>query len=47
MAIGVEVPDIRIYLPDRLYMKIREEENKSKLIQDLLDEYYKNKETKA
>lgn len=35
------MPDIRIYLPDNLYMRLNQETNKSKLIQQLLKDHWK------
>jgi hypothetical protein len=38
------MPDIRIYLPDEMYIRFKQEEgNKSQLIQQLLTEYWKVK----
>lgn len=34
------MPDIRLYLPDDLWIKLKQEENMSKLVQDLLREYW-------
>ena len=42
-----KMPDIRIYLPDEMYIRFKQEEsNKSQLIQQLLTEYWKVKEQK-
>ncbi len=39
------MPDIRIYLPDDMYIRFKKEEgNKSQLIQKLLTDYWKIKE---
>ena len=35
------MPDIRLYLPDNLYMRLKKEENMSKLVQKLLKQYWK------
>jgi hypothetical protein len=40
------MPDARIYLPDDMWIKLRNEPNRSKLIQDLLTEYWNKKEKK-
>ena len=34
------MPDIRLYLPDDLYMRLKKEENMSKLVQILLIDYW-------
>jgi len=34
------MPDIRLYLPDELYMRLKKEENMSKLVQILLIDYW-------
>ena len=38
------MPDIRLYLPDDLWIKLKKEKNMSKLVQDLLKEYWTKKE---
>jgi hypothetical protein len=38
------MPDIRIYLPDEMYMRFKKEGGNSKLIQTLLKEYWEIKE---
>jgi len=40
------MPDIRVYLPLELYLKFIQEKHKSKLIQELLLEYYDKGENK-
>jgi hypothetical protein len=35
------MPDVRIYLPDTLYIRLNQETNKSKLVQQLLREHWK------
>jgi hypothetical protein len=40
------MPDIRLYLPDDLWIKLKKEKNMSKLVQDLLKEYWSKKDNK-
>lgn len=38
------MPNVNIYLPDNMYKRFIDEQNKSKLIQRLLNEYWKKKQ---
>jgi len=38
------MPDIRLYLPDDLWIKLKQEKNMSKLVQTLLKRHYEKQE---
>jgi hypothetical protein len=38
------MPNVNIYLPTKLFIKLEGEKEKSKLIQKLLNEYYEKQE---
>ena len=38
----IVMPDIKVYLPDDMYYKLKKTKNRSKLVQDLLRDYWQN-----
>ena len=41
------MPDIKIYVPDEMYYKLKKTPNRSKLIQELLTEYWHSNKKKG